>query len=173
MIRTVLSQTFPSIHLFDLGRQSLSCVVCRLVIVGGATPFARYPKLYWIDQGLVRAAKKLHEPIAPRGTRRVTGRLRPCGRTARTTICSTSVTTSGPHPANRTEVDFLLDRGAELAVIEVKSQLRYHTGMPPGLRAIETYPLAPDAIQEWLGTKHARLRKGTTSICNHTETDYG
>ena len=27
-----------------------------------------------------------------------------------------------PHPANRTEVDFLLRRGGELAAIEVKSQ---------------------------------------------------
>ena len=34
-----------------------------------------------------------------------------------------------PHPANRTEVDFLLRRGGELVAIEDESQLRYHTGM--------------------------------------------
>ena len=45
-----------------------------------------------------------------------------------------------PHPANRTEVDFLLRRGGELAAIEVKSQPRYHTGMLPGLRAIVDLP---------------------------------
>ena len=45
-----------------------------------------------------------------------------------------------PHPANRTEIDFLLRRGGELAAIEVKSQPRYHTGMLPGLRAVAELP---------------------------------
>ena len=45
-----------------------------------------------------------------------------------------------PHPANRTEMDFLLRRGAELAAIEVKTQPRYHTGLLAGLRAVAELP---------------------------------
>ncbi|MDE2790254.1 MAG: hypothetical protein OXI81_07505 [Paracoccaceae bacterium] len=41
-----------------------------------------------------------------------------------------------PHPPNRTQVDFLLRRGAELVAIEVKSNPRFHTRMLPGLRAV-------------------------------------
>ena len=98
----------------------------------------RHPKLYWVDPGLVRAAKKLHGPIAPeeRGVLLegwVMHLLRAHGEEGG---LFDEVHYWAPHPANRTEVDFLLRRGNELAAIEVKSQPRYHTGLLPGLRAI-------------------------------------
>ena len=40
------------------------------------------------------------------------------------------------HVTQHTEVDFLNHREREYAAIQVKSQLRYHTGMLPGLRAV-------------------------------------
>ena len=102
----------------------------------------RHPKLYWVDPGLVRAVKRLHGPIAPeeRGALIegwVLHLLRAHGEEGG---LFDELHYWAPHPANRTEVDFLLRRGGELAAIEVKSQPRYHTGMLPGLRAIAELP---------------------------------
>ena len=101
-----------------------------------------HPKLYWVDPGLVRAVKKLHGPIAPeeRGALIegwVLHLLRAHGEDG---ALFDDLYYWDPHPTNRTEVDFLLRRGSELAAIEVKSQPRYHTGMLPGLRAISELP---------------------------------
>ena len=98
----------------------------------------RHPKLYWVDPGLVRAVKKLHGPIAPeeRGTLLEGWVLHLLRAHAEGGGLFDELHYWAPHPANRTEVDFLLRRGNELVAIEVKSQPRYHTGMLPGLRAI-------------------------------------
>lgn len=102
----------------------------------------RHPKLYWLDPGLVLAVKRLHGPIAPeeRGALLegwVLHLLRAHGEQGglfdQLHYCA-------PHPANRTEVDFLLRRDGEFAAIEVKSQPRYHTSMLQGLRAIAELP---------------------------------
>ena len=102
----------------------------------------RHPKLYWVDPGLVRAAKKLHGPIAPeeRGALLEGWVLHLLRAHAEEGELFDELHYWAPHPANRTEVDFLLRRGRELAAIEVKSQPRYHTGMLPGLRAIAELP---------------------------------
>ena len=98
----------------------------------------RHPKLYWVDPGLVRAVKKLNGPIAPeeRGALLEGWILHLLRAHAEEGGLFDELHYWAPHPANRTEVDFLLRRGGELAAIEVKSQPRYHTGMLPGLRAI-------------------------------------
>ena len=98
----------------------------------------RHPKLYWVDPGLVRAVKKLHGPIAPeeRGALLEGWVLHLLRAHAEEGGLFDELNYWAPHPANRTEVDFLFRRGGELAAIEVKSQPRYHTGMLPGLRAI-------------------------------------
>ncbi len=102
----------------------------------------RHPKLYWLDPGLVRAVKRLHGPIAPeeRGALLegwVLHLLRAHGEQGG---LFDQLHYWAPHPANRTEVDFLLRRDGEFAAIEVKSQPRYHTGMLQGLRAIAELP---------------------------------
>ena len=102
----------------------------------------RHPKLYWVDPGLVRAAKRLHGTIAPeeRGALLegwILHLLRAHGEEGG---LFDDLHYWAPHPANGTEVDFLLRRDDELAAIEVKAQPRYHTGMLPGLRAIAELP---------------------------------
>ena len=98
----------------------------------------RHPKLYWVDPGLVRAVKRLHGRIAPeeRGALLEGWVLHLLRAHAEEGGLFDELHYWAPHPANRTEVDFLLRRGNELAAIEVKSQPRYHTGLLPGLRAI-------------------------------------
>ena len=99
----------------------------------------RHPKLFWADPGLVRAVKKLHGPIAPeeRGTLLegwVLHLLRAHGEEGE---LFEDLHYWAPHSGGRTEVDFLLQRGNEFVAIEVKSRSRYHTGMLPGLRAVD------------------------------------
>ena len=65
-----------------------------------------------------------------------------------------------PHPANRTEVDFLLRRGGEMAAIEVKSQPRYHTGMLQGLRAIAELPGIARSVLVYGGKRSFRTGDG-------------
>ena len=102
----------------------------------------RHPKLYWIDPGLVRAVKKLHGPITPEERRvLLEGWVLHLLRThAEEGALFDDLHYWAPHPANRTEVDFLLRRGGELAAFEVKSQPRYHAGMLMGLHTIAELP---------------------------------
>lgn len=64
------------------------------------------------------------------------------------------------HPANRTEVDFLLRQGAELTAIEVKSQPRYHSGMLPGLRAAAQLPGLVRRVLVYGGKRSFRTEDG-------------
>ena len=122
----------------------------------------RHPKLYWIDPGLVRAVKKLHGPIAPeeRGALLegwVLHLLRAHGEQGG---LFDELHYWAPHPANRTEVDFLLRRDCELVAIEVKSQPRYHTGMLPGLRAIAALPGVARRLLVYGGKRSFRTGDG-------------
>ena len=113
----------------------------------------RHPKLYWVAPGLVRAVKKLQGPIAPeeRGALLEGWVLHLLQAHGEESDLYEDLRYWAPHPANRTEVDFLLRRGDEFAAIEVKSRPRSHTGMLPGLRAVAELPgmvrqeIVPDA----------------------------
>ncbi len=118
----------------------------------------RHPKLYWLDPGLVRAVKRLHGPIAPeeRGALLegwVLHLLRAHGEQGG---LFDQLHYWAPHPANRTEVDFLLRRDGEFAAIEVKSQPRYHTGMLQGLRAIAELPRIVRRVLVYRGKRSFR-----------------
>ena len=63
-------------------------------------------------------------------------------------------------PANRTEVDFLLRRGGELAAIEVKSPPRYHTGMLRGRHAIAELPGIARSVLIYGGKRSFRTGDG-------------
>ena len=122
----------------------------------------RHPKLYWVDPGLVRAVKRLHGPITPeeRGTLLEGWVLHLLRAHAEEGGLFDELHYWAPHPANRTEVDFLLRRGTELAAIEVKSRPRYHTGMLPGLRAIAELPGMARRILVYGGKRSFRTGDG-------------
>ena len=122
----------------------------------------RHPKLYWVDPGLVRAVKKLRGPIAPeeRGALLegwVLHLLRAHGEEGE---LFDELNYWAAHPANRTEVDFLLRRDSQLTAIEVKSQARYHTGMLQGLRAIAELPGLVQRLLVYGGERSFRTADG-------------
>ena len=121
-----------------------------------------HPKLYWVDPGLVRAVKKLHGPIAPeeRGALLEGWVLHLLRAHGEESGLFDELHYWAPHPANRTEVDFLVCRGRELAAIEVKAQPRYHTGMLPGLRAIAELPGIVRRVLVYGGKRSFRSEDG-------------
>ena len=97
-----------------------------------------HPKLYWVDPGLVRAAKRQLGPVAveergPLFEGIVLHLLRAYGEEQE---LFDEVFYWAPAQAAQTEVDFLLRRGREYLAVEVKSQDRFATSMAAGLRAI-------------------------------------
>ena len=122
----------------------------------------RHPKLYWVDSGLVRAVKKLRGPIAPeeRGALLEGWVLHLLRAHGEESDLYEDLRYWAPHPANRTEVDFLLRRGDEFAAIEVKSRPRYHTGMLPGLRAVAELPGMVRRVLVYGGRRSFRTQDG-------------
>ena len=122
----------------------------------------RHPKLYWVDPGLVRAVKRLRGPIAPeeRGALLEGWVLHLLRAHGEESDLYEEIHYWAPHPANRTEVDFLLRRGDELVAIEVKSQPRYHTGMLPGLRAVAESPGVVRRVLVYGGRRSFRTQDG-------------
>ena len=122
----------------------------------------RHPKLYWVDPGLVRAVKRLRGPIAPeeRGALLEGWVLHLLRAHGEERDLYEEVRYWAPHPANRTEVDFLLRREGEFAAIEVKSQPRYHTGMLPGLRAVAELPGMVRRVLVYGGRRSFRTQDG-------------
>ena len=136
-----------------------------------------HPKLYWADPGLVRAVKRLRGTISPeeRGALLkgwVLHLLRAHGEESE---LFDDLRYWAPHPANRTEVDFLLHRGGELAAIEVKAQPHYHTGMLRGLRAVAELPGMVRRVLVYGGRRSFRTEDGievwTTGRLHRTLTD--
>jgi predicted AAA+ superfamily ATPase len=98
----------------------------------------RHPKLYWVDPGLVRAAKRQLGPVAveergPLFEGLVLHLLRAYGEEQE---LFEEIFYWAPAQAAQTEVDFLLRRGREYVAVEVKSQDRFAMSMAAGLRAI-------------------------------------
>ncbi|MDE0308610.1 MAG: ATP-binding protein [Acidiferrobacterales bacterium] len=129
----------------------------------------KHPKLYWIDSGLVRAMKKLHGPISPeeRGMLLEGWILHLLRAYAEDCELFDDLYYWAPHPANRTEVDFLLRRGREIVAIEVKSQPRYYTGMLKGLRALAELPGITRRILVYCGKRSFRTEDGVDVMPVH------
>ncbi|MCY3888736.1 MAG: DUF4143 domain-containing protein [bacterium] len=121
----------------------------------------RRPKLYWVDPGLVRAAKRQLDPVTAeeRGALLegwVYGLLRAHNETQEIfdAIAYWSPTESD------VEVDFLLTRGDEHLALEVKASTGYNTTMLKGLRAIDGLAGLTRRILIYNGTRDFRTEDG-------------
>jgi predicted AAA+ superfamily ATPase len=122
----------------------------------------RHPKLYWVDPGLARAAKRQLGPVAAeeRGAllegfvftmlraHNVDGDL------------FDEIWFWAPAQARQTEVDFLLRRGRDFLAIEVKAHTRFSPRELTGLRAIAELPRMARRILVYLGDRELRTEDG-------------
>jgi predicted AAA+ superfamily ATPase len=119
-----------------------------------------HPKLYWVDPGLVRAAKRDFGPVGaeergPLLEGWIFTVLR--AHNERSDLFE-DISYWAPLAARRTEVDFLLKRGREHLAIEVKAQARFSTQQLAGLHAIADLPRVARRVLVYLGDE--RLRTG-------------
>lgn len=122
----------------------------------------RHPKLYWVDPGLVRAAKRQLGPVGaeergPLLEGWILTVLR--AHNERSTLFE-EVTYWAPLQARQTEVDFLLRRGREYLALEVKAQPRFSSPQLSGLRAIADLPRIARRVLVYLGERRLRTDDG-------------
>ena len=98
----------------------------------------KHPKLFWIDPGLVRAAKKQLGPVAAeeKGPLLEGWVLNLLRAYAEERQLYEEIFYWAPTQSSGVEVDFLLRRGKELLALEVKSASRFSRSWLAGLRAL-------------------------------------
>jgi predicted AAA+ superfamily ATPase len=114
----------------------------------------KLPKLYWVDPGLVRAAKRQLGPVAeeergPLFEGIVLTMLRAHREEAR---LYEDLAFWSPHQS-RVEVDFLLRRGREFIAIEAKASSRFSSSQLDGLLAIDDLPRVVRRILVYSGQR--------------------
>jgi predicted AAA+ superfamily ATPase len=122
----------------------------------------RHPKLYWVDPGLARAAKRQLGPVGAeeRGALLEGWILTVLHAHNQGAKLFDEVVYWAPLEARQTEVDFLLRRGAEHLAIEVKAQPRFSTPQLAGLRAIAELPRLARRVLVYLGERRLRTEDG-------------
>ncbi len=122
----------------------------------------RHPKLYWVDPGLVRAAKRQLGPLSAeeRGLLfegLVLTMLRAHNLNG---ALYDDIAYWSPAQAGATEVDFVLRRGREYLALEVKHQSRTGPELLIGLRAIAQLPKLARRIAVYRGRQTLRTEDG-------------
>lgn len=122
----------------------------------------RHPKLYWVDPGIVRGAKKQLGPLAIEERSAlfeglVFHLLRAYNEA---TPLFDDIFYWAASQGQRFEVDFLLRRGREHLAIEVKTQERFQASMATGLRAIAELPRLTRRILVYRGDRSLRTEDG-------------
>lgn len=122
----------------------------------------KHPKLYWVDPGLVRAAKKQTGAVAaeergPLLEGWVFTVLRAHNEARR---IFDDIFYWAPAQASQTEVDFLLKRGGGFLAIEVKSQTRFSPALLSGLLAIGDLPGLVRRVLVYRGAHALRTAEG-------------
>jgi uncharacterized protein len=118
----------------------------------------RHPKLYWVDSGIVRAARRelgatTSEERGPLLEGWILTVLRAHNEVAG---LFDDIFYWAPADAHQTEVDFLLRRGRDYLALEIKSHRRFSTRQVSGLRAIAALPRLTRRVLVYLGD--ARLQ---------------
>jgi predicted AAA+ superfamily ATPase len=118
----------------------------------------QHPKLYWVDPGLVRAAKRQLGPLAAeeRGPLLEGWILTVLRAHNEQGGLFEEIAYWAPVQARQTEVDFLLRRGREYLALEVKSHSRYAASQLSGLRAIGGLDHLVRRILVYLGDQRLR-----------------
>ena len=122
----------------------------------------QHPKLYWIDAGVVRAAKQQLGPVAAeeRGPLLEGWILTVLRAHNDGSDLFEEISYWAPAQARHTEVDFLLRRGREFLALEVKAQTRFSTSQLSGLRAIADLPRLVRRVLVYLGDRRLKTEDG-------------
>ncbi len=122
----------------------------------------RHPKLYWVDPGLVRAAKRQLGPVAAeeRGALLEGWILTVLRAHNEASDLFEEICYWAPVQARQTEVDFLLRRGRRYLALEVKSQARFSSALLSGLRAIGELPHIARRVLVYTGDLRLRTEDG-------------
>ena len=122
----------------------------------------RHPKLYWVDPGLVRAAKRQLGPVAAeeRGALLEGWILTVLRAHNEQSKLYEEISYWAPLQAQQTEVDFLLRRGREHLALEIKAQSRFSHSLLSGLRAIADLPRVARRVLVYLGDRRLRTEDG-------------
>lgn len=122
----------------------------------------RHPKLYWVDPGLVRAAKRQLGPVGAeeRGPLLEGWILTVLQAHNERSLLYDEVSYWAPLEARQTEVDFLLRRARDYLALEVKAQARFSSAQLSGLRAIADLPRLTRRILVYLGENRLRTDDG-------------
>jgi len=122
----------------------------------------RHPKLYWVDPGLVRAAKQQLGPVAAeeRGPLLEGWILTVLRAHNEGADLFEHMSYWAPVQARQTEVDFLLRRGRDYLALEVKAQSRFSPPQLSGLRAIADLPRVARRVLVYLGDRPLRTEDG-------------
>lgn len=130
----------------------------------------RHPKFYWVDPGIVRAARRnLQPPGAEEQGALLEGlvhMLLCCQRDLHGEI--EEISYWSPADARRTEVDFVVKRGAEYVAVEVKAVQRLRPEHFAGLEAIEGLPGLRRRILVYLG-RDRLTREGSVEVLPFAE----
>jgi predicted AAA+ superfamily ATPase len=122
----------------------------------------KHPRLFWVDPGLVRAAKRQLGPVSaeergPLFEGWVLSVIRAHNEVGR---LFEDIAYWAPAEAQATEVDFLLRRGREFLAIEVKTRTRVSADDLAGLKAISSLPGLRRRILLYLGARRLRTDDG-------------
>jgi predicted AAA+ superfamily ATPase len=126
----------------------------------------KHPKLYWLDSGVVRAARKqFHAPSAEERGSLFEGLVAQLLR-ARNALGQDLYDELYYWAVGRTsvEVDFLLRRGDEFIAIEVKAGSRSDPSSLSGLKAVAELPGISRRILVYLGEQRFRHESGIEVI---------
>ena len=122
----------------------------------------QHPKLYWVDPGVVRAAKRQLGPVGieERGPL-LEGWVLTVLRAHNTASdVFEEISYWAPAQARQTEVDFLLRRGRDSLALEIKAQSRFSTPQLSGLRAITDLPRLVRRVLVYLGDRRLKTEDG-------------
>jgi uncharacterized protein len=122
----------------------------------------KHPKLYWVDAGLVRAARRDLGPVGPheRGSLLEGWVLQMLRAHNEEGTLFDDIYYWAPLQARDMEVDFLLRRGRDLLAIEVKSGRRFARTDLRGLQAVADLPMLARRILVYGGDRSMRTEAG-------------